>query len=288
MPAQAPLFIALTADVDPDANRPVEGRPDAVTSGDPEGRARTDASLKGMHVLLDLLGDRALPATFFYEGRTLDALAAREPALLQRLRAGTAFEHGCHGWCHEDFAGSDSGLPLSAPETRRALKAAGQAFSRAFGRPPTAFRAPYCRLTPHLAAALPELGYRYDTSETRIPSGQWPMQPYRLGRGTLYELPLTRWRDRRGRAISCYLWQLCEGRRPVRDYLDMAEALRARFPGGLLQFALHPWHLVVSERNQPLSDSVGRLSELLSELHTRDGLAFTTVGAYLDQAAATA
>lgn len=291
MPAQETLFVALTADVDPDANRAVPGRPDPVTSGDPDGRALTDATLKGMGALLELLDGLALPATFFYEGRTLDALSAREPALLQKLREGASFEHGCHGWCHEDFAGLDSGLPLGAVETRRALDAAGQAFGRAFGRRPTAFRAPYCRLTPHLTAALPEMGYRYDASETCVPSGRWPMRPYRLGplhnSGALYELPLTRWRDRRGRTISCYLWQLFEGRRPVRDFLDMAQALRARFPGGLLQLAFHPWHLIVSERNQPLSDPVGKLSDLLNELRARDALAFTTVGAYLDQATPT-
>ena len=281
MPAGTPLYIALTADVDPDANRAVSGRPDAVTSRDADGLARTDACLEGLRAMLGLLADLSLPATFFHEGRTLDALAAADPALLERLRVDASLEHGCHGWRHEDYAGLDTGLPLGPDETRQALDAAGEAFRRAFGRAPTAFRAPSCRLTPHLTAALQALGYRYDTSETRIPSADWPMRPYRLGSGTLYELPLTRWRDRRGKAISCYLWQLFEGRRPVHDYVELAESLRGRFPGGLLQLALHPWHLFVSERNQPLADPVHKLAELLGELSTRNGLAFATVGEYL-------
>ncbi len=284
MPAQEPLFIALTADVDPDANRAVAGRPDAVTSGDPDGRARTDACLEGLRAILGLLADLSLPATLFHEGRTLDALAAADPALLDRLRTDASLEHGCHGWRHEDYAGLDTGLPLGPDRTRQALAAAGQAFRRAFGRAPTAFRAPYCRLTPHLAAALQDLGYRYDASETRIPSAGWPMRPYRLGSGTLYELPLTRWHDRRGKAISCYLWQLFEGRRPVHDYIEMAESLRARHPGGLLQLALHPWHLVVSELNQPLADTVQKLTDLLAGLSASAGLAFITTGDYLAQA----
>ncbi len=81
--------------------------------------------------------------------------------------------------------------------------------------------------------------------------------------------------------MSCYLWQLFEGRRPVHDYIEMAESLRGRFPGGLLQLALHPWHLIVSEHNRPLAEPVHRLAELLGELTTRDGLAFTTAGGYL-------
>jgi hypothetical protein len=286
MPAQAPLFIALTADVDPDANRAVPGRPDAVTSGEPAGQARTDACLEGLRAMLGLLAEASLPASLFYEGRTLDALAERAPALLGQLRAGGSLEHGCHGWRHEDFAGLDTGLPLDEQETRRALDAAGQAFRRAFGRPPAAFRAPYCRLTAHLTAALQDLGYLYDATETRIPSADWPMRPYRLGEGTLYELALTRWRDRRGRPISCYLWQLFEGRRPVHDYVELAESLRGQFPGGLLQLALHPWHLIVSEHNQPLADPVRKLAELLGELSSREGLAFTTTGRYLAEATA--
>ncbi len=276
-----PLYIALTADVDPDANRAVPGRPDAVTSGDADGRARTDACREGLRAMLDLLNELSLPATLFHEGRTLDALAEADPALLERLRAGAALEHGCHGWRHEDYTGQETGLPLGLDQTREALDAAGQAFHRAFGRPPLAFRAPYCRLTPHLTDALENMGYVYDASETRIPSDDWPMRPYLLGGGTLHELPLTRWHDRRSRPMSCYLWQLFEGRRPVHDYIEMAESLRGRFPGGLLQFALHPWHLIVSEHNRPLAEPVSRLTELLGELSTREGLAFTTAGGYL-------
>jgi hypothetical protein len=281
MPHQAPLFIALTADVDPDANRAVPGRPDAVTAGEPDGLARTDACVRGLGAMVELLAGSSLPATLFYEGRTLDEVSARDPALLRQLRDNRALEHGCHGWRHEDFAGTDTGVPLGPDETRRALDAAGDAFRRAFGRAPVAFRAPYCRLTPHLTAALQDLGYVYDTTETRIPSPDWPMLPYHLGSGMLYELPLTRWRDRRGKAISCYLWQLFEGRRPVHDYVELADSLRGRFPGGLLQLALHPWHLIVSEENRPLADPVHKLAELLGELSARDGLAFITTGEYL-------
>jgi peptidoglycan/xylan/chitin deacetylase (PgdA/CDA1 family) len=290
MPADAPLFIALTADVDPDANRAVAGRADAATSGDPAGAARTDACLDGLRAMLRLLHDASLPATLFWEGRTLDELAARAPDLIEQVRADPAIEHGCHGWRHEDFAGLDSGLPLGPAETRQALDAAGRSFRRAFGRAPAAFRAPYCRLTPHLVRALSDLGYIYDASETRVPSSAWPMRPYRIGEGgALWELALTRGSDRsdrrgrRNKPISCYLWQLFEGRRPVRDYVELAASLRVPWPGGLLQIALHPWHLIVSEHNRPLpaGEGVRKLTEVLGELSRLEGLAFTTARGYL-------
>lgn len=286
MPARAPLFIALTADVDPDANRAVAGQADAATSGDPAGAARTDACLGGLRAMLRLLHDASLPATLFWEGRTLDELAARAPDLIEQVRADPAIEHGCHGWRHEDFAGLDSGLPLGPAETRQALDAAGRSFRRAFGRAPDAFRAPYCRLTPHLVRALSDLGYIYDASETRSPSSDWPMRPYRIGEGgALWELALTRGKDRHGKPISCYLWQLFEGRRPVRDYVELAASLRAPWPGGLLQIALHPWHLIVAADGRPLQTGEGerRLAEVLGELRRLDGVAFTTAGGYLDE-----
>jgi len=282
MSPHGPLFVALTADVDPDANRAVAGRADAVTRGDACGKAHTDACLEGLRAMVDLLSDAGLPATFFHEGRTLEEFAARAPDLLAALRANATFEHGCHGWRHEDFAGRDSGVPLGPAETRRALHRAGEVFRESFGRPPTAFRAPYCRLTPALTSVLADLGYLYDASETRTPSADWPMQPYRLSEG-LWELALCRWRDRRGGAISCYLWQLFEGRRPVDDYVALVDSLADSYRGGLLQLALHPWHLIVSERNErlPAGEGVRKLADLLERLAERGHVAFTTAGGYL-------
>ena len=87
-----------------------------------------------------------------------------------------------------------------------------------------------------------------------------------------------------GRAISGYLWQLCEGRRSVADYVALADLLRRTQPGDLLQIALHPWHLIVSERNKPLGTDAPRLlRDLLTRLADTEGIAFTTVGAYLSR-----
>ncbi|MGD2175180.1 MAG: polysaccharide deacetylase family protein, partial [Candidatus Brocadiaceae bacterium] len=147
MAAAEPLYAALTVDVDPDANRPAAGRPDAVS---PEGEAAFTACLQGLDALVALLEERRLPATFFWEGRTLQALAERSPTLLERVRSCDAFEHGCHGFAHEDFSGAGSGVPLTRPQTRRALRRAAEAFRLHFGRDPQAFRAPYCRMTEHL------------------------------------------------------------------------------------------------------------------------------------------
>lgn len=286
---QEPLFVALTADVDPDANRPLPGRVETVSAGREDG-VELDACFQGLSRLLDLLEERAFPATLFWEGRTLKELREREAGLLERVQGNPSLEHGCHGYRHEDFAGKASGTPLGLAETRTALAQAGEVFAESFNAAPRAFRAPYCRLTPALAKALAEMGYTYDASATRSPSPQWRLRPFRLEAApAMWELALCRSADRHGRAMSSYLWQLFEGNRPVADYVHLVASLRASCRGGLLQMALHPWHLMVSADGRQLTGQGGpppadQLEEFIGRLAAMEGIALTTAGAYLDLA----
>ncbi len=285
--AKEPLYLAVTADVDPDANRPARGRPDAVSAGRPAEEAAYDACFQGLALLLGVLERLSLPASLFWEARCLERLASREPALLARALENPLFEHGGHGWRHEDFAGRQSGMPLGPEETERVLSRAAQVFGSVLRRTPLGFRAPYCRLTPELARALPGHGYLYDASVARRPGTEWQLQPYRLDLNpALWEVALCRGTDRRGQPISGYLWQLLEGNRQVSDYLDLVQSLRDRAPGGLLQIALHPWHLVVSEKGAPFgaggsASRVEKVEELLQGIRAAAGVETVTVGGYL-------
>ena len=280
------LYVALTADVDPDANRAQPGRVDAVSAGTAEGVSLV-ACFEGLAILEDELEARRLPATFFWEARTLEALAKHDARLFNRLRHAPSLEHGSHGYRHEDFAGKVSRMPLGLEETRAVITRAGAAHARLFGAAPCGFRAPYCRLTPALAVALQESGCLYDASVTRRPGPEWALRPYRLpGAPALYELALCRSTDGAGRPISAYLWQLFEGKRPVADYVRLIASLRGRCAGGLLQVALHPWHLVVSADGRPLRSPGaaaphGLLSGFLDEASKLGGVQFTTCGTYL-------
>jgi hypothetical protein len=284
-----PLFVAITADVDPDANQPVLGRADAVSAVQTDGEVSLDGCFQGLAALLDVLERLALPATLFWEARTLSELGERRPGLLRRAVETGRLEHGCHGYCHEDFAGVVSGLQLSSHEVSDVLEKAGQVFSRAFGRRPQGFRAPYCRLTAELGAALAAAGYSYDASLTRPASARWPLTPYRLTETPeLWELPLCRSRDRDGQPISSYLWQLFEGNRQPEDYVFAVEKLRDGYAGGLMQVALHPWHLIVSADGRPLGEVGGAtgpeaLANLVERLTEMPGIRFSTAGAYLEE-----
>jgi hypothetical protein len=276
-----PLFLAFTLDVDPDANRAAPGRPDAVG---PDGVARYEACRAGLGMVREMTARLRLPVALFWEGRALREIAQAEPELVRAFAEDPLAEHGCHGFRHEDFAGAVSGLPVPHGEIDAALDAAEAALQNVLGRPPTGFRAPYCRMTDDLAAALAGRGYTYDASTTVDVASGACLDPFRLPQApSLWELPLCRARDVAGHPISGYLWQLCEGRRAAGDYVAMAAGVRDACTGGLLQIALHPWHLVVDEDGQrlPGEDAAGRVEACLRELAALEGAEFSAPSTYL-------
>ncbi|MEF8787524.1 MAG: polysaccharide deacetylase family protein, partial [Planctomycetota bacterium] len=249
MGSRSPLYVAITADIDPDANRAIEGRPGAVSAGAGEG-ARLFGAVEGLRRMADLLLEENWPATLFWEGRTLEGVAEREPDLLDRLRDAPALEHGCHGMYHEDFAGETSGVPLDRDATRNALREAVRTCRQHLGGEPELFRAPYCRLTEPLIDVLWEMEFRCDASRTAVGPGRDILSPYPLRQAegrTLWEAPLCRWEDRWGRPMDAYLWPLLEGKRSADDYRQLVDSVASACPGGLLQVALHPWHLCAGQ-----------------------------------------
>lgn len=283
--AQQPLSVAVTLDVDPDANRAAPGRTEAV--GAYGGAPAVVACAEGLGRLADLLDEFALPATVFWAGRTLEALADDRPELVSRFRGGSRYGHACHGYAHEDFAGAVSGRALDAGETDGVLRRARDACMDVLGCRPLGFRAPYCRMTAELETCLPALGFRYDASKTvsvRLASDLRP-RPVRPDLD-IFELPLCRSTDPAGRPVTGYLWQLFEGRRPFTDYVGLIGAVRELCGGGLLQLAIHPWHLVMSANGDPFpADHVRRseagLRRLLRAVADDGGIVATTDADYL-------
>ncbi len=284
-----PLYVALTVDVDPDANRPARGRPDAVSAGAGQ-RVTLEACRRGLGVVLDVLEEFRMPCTFFWEARSLRVLASTGREMMERIAGNPAFEHGCHGLRHEDFSGQDTGVPIGRHLTLEMLHEASNVVESETGSEIAGFRAPYCRLTRELRSALARLGYRYDATLIRTAGETWSLQPYRLA-GTeqsVWELALPRGRDGQGRAITGYLWQLFEGRRPPEDYIEFV-SLAGQYPGGLFQLALHPWHLFMDENGQSLTEqraarAAHDLRAVLAGITSLERIRFLPAGAYLKKA----
>ncbi len=213
----------FTVDLDRDVNIPVPGQAAAGSLDRGSGTApRFSSADRGLDVLLDVLDDVGMKATFFVEGRTAEAVDC------SRL---SGHRIGFHGYDHEDLSGESTGVILSSEEKEAVLRRGFDAVSDRASRP-TCFRAPYMVLDEQALSILPSLGIRADSSAYSYGG----CEPYAVGKG-ITEYPVPKAKDAAGKAIAAYLWPMHEGRRPPEDYVAMASG------AGSFMLATHTWHM---------------------------------------------
>lgn len=233
--------LCITVDLDRDANVEVPGRVAAGSMDRGEGDSpRFSSAGRGLRLLADALNEAGLPATFFCEGRTLEALRD-EAGLLD------GFEAGVHGYEHEDLAHLEYGAAEAAIGHGR------DAVRDVLGRSPTCFRAPYMRPPERLSEMLAAAGIRVDSSsyatgKDRRVSG--------LGHG-VSEVPVAEQALPSGARRSGYLWPMHEGKRAPESYLGLLENLP---DDGVLVIADHAWHVCETRRGGVLDDAGARAS----------------------------
>lgn len=225
----------FTVDLDRDVNTPVKG--DAVAGSMDRGSGtgpRFSSTERGLGMLLDLLDDIGMKATFFVEGRTSEMIDCSSVS-------GHCI--GFHGYQHEDLLGQDTGVEVDCGEVLvRGFDAVSDNVSR-----PVCFRAPYMRVDERILEIVFGLGIRHDSSVYRRPDEG--LDPYLTVNG-MTEHPVPKTKDSRGKVIVSYLWPMHEGRRGPGDYIAMADSL------GCDDFILatHTWHMVESYDNGLMSE----------------------------------
>ncbi len=159
------LTVALTFDHDAISSE--------VDRGDgPTLRSRGEFGPRvGAPRILDLLAREAIPSTWFVPGHTIvsfpDSIAAIVAA---------GHEIACHGWAHEDLA------TLDPAGERDVIERSVAALTRAAGRAPRGFRAPYWSLSEGTLDIVTELGFSYDSSLMAD-----DVRPYRVRRGDVHD-----------------------------------------------------------------------------------------------------
>lgn len=227
--------LVFTVDLDRDANLPLEGCIAAGSIDRGAGTApRFSSAQRGLDLLLDLLDELGVTATFFVEGRTAETIDCSGIS-------GHCI--GLHGYDHEDLTGASTGVPVDVHDV---LIKGYDAVSDNIARP-TCFRAPYMAVDGSVMSVLQELGIRHDSSVYRRPAEG--LAPYTVVDGVT-EHPVPKATDRDGRTIAAYLWPMHEGRRGPGDYIDMAAGLDC--PEFVL--ATHTWHIVESRDGGPMDD----------------------------------
>jgi len=108
----------------------------------------------GLPALLDLLGELAVPATFFTTGE----VARRYPGAVRRL-LDAGHELGCHGMTHTSFARMDSAAAREEIERSASIL-------REFA-PVGSFRAPYLQFPGAYVRLLEDAGFQVDSSQAK-------------------------------------------------------------------------------------------------------------------------
>ncbi len=280
------MYVAISLDIDPDANSAVEGRHDALSSPIEHGEIRIDACKKGLQRILDLLEKYDIDATLFYEARTAQMLI-EDGMYLPRLSE--RHEIACHSLKHEDFLGKVSGIPMEEKSIEESIGKAKEILAKIFKREIKGFRAPYTRINRTVVKVLEQLGFQYDSSETATLGTGWAGKPYLLEAfgSRLVELALPSFHDAKGKKMSSYLWAIFEGRRVFGEYIDVVVQARDIAKQGLFVFSIHPWHLYVDCRGNQFGkdrvrENAENLESIFSQLKQMQGIRILRQDKYME------
>lgn len=209
----------FTVDVDRDVNIQIAGEDAAGSLDRGSGTSpRFSSSERGLGLLLDILDDIGMKATFFFEGRTAEVVDCAR-----------ASGHciGIHGYDHEDLT--------LLPDDRldEVVSASFDAVSDNVGVP-VCSRAPYMNADGRVLGAFRSAGLFRDSS--LYTSVGRSTEPFMID--DTIELPVPKAKDAHGKIIAAYLWPMHEGRRILEDYTDMAVSI-----DGPMVLADHSWHM---------------------------------------------
>ncbi len=129
---------------------------------------------KGVHLLMNLLDDYGIRATFFSTAQTVEKF----PEVVSEISK--KHEVGCHGLRHERLD------RIPAMEQMRTIREATERIEELTGKKPLGFRAPNFKLSSSTLRVIEKLGYEYDASRAVYKPYPWLKNP-----GTVVEIPNT-------------------------------------------------------------------------------------------------
>jgi len=142
-------------------------------------------SREGCHILIDLLHECNIKATFFVTGY----FAEKNPDIVKSLRH-NGHEIAHHSYRHEGLKGRDRGSLESE------IKRSTDILSRLAGEKIRGFRAPFFSYPKDLPSLLKAYGYQYDSSlHPAVVPGKYynfrsPLSPFQMENG-IWEIPIS-------------------------------------------------------------------------------------------------
>ena len=233
--------LCFTVDMDRDVNDAAPGKYKAVSLDRGQGcEPRFTSSAKGTQVLLDLLDELGVKATFFAEATTL-----------RNTRVGRSMsghEVAFHGKDHEDFTGARTNINLGYGTMREITESGMSIIRDEVGYNPKGFRSPYMDPNEDMLEFLHEYGIEYDASRYVYAAADTDVYDAEYG---LKEIPAVKARDKNGKTLTSYLWPMHEGKRSPADFVEMGDIIE----DGTLVIATHTWHMAETREGGVMDDA---------------------------------
>lgn len=227
--------------------------------------------------ILDLLGKHRLPGTFCIPGHT----ALAYPDIVKRIRdEGHEIVH--HGWVHENPAEFDE-----AGE-RENIEKGLEALHKAAGVRPKGYRSPSWDFSERTIKILLDYGFSYDSSlmgsdfipyYARIDDRFDDRTPYHFGPNVdLVELPVAWVMDDfpHFEFVDKDTYGLSAPSKVEEIWRDEFDYVHNNIPDALFSITMHPQVIGRGHR-------LMMLERLIEDFGRRDGVTFSTMGAYADR-----
>lgn len=247
--------------------------------GSPGPLSRGEFGAVAVPRLLELLGERGLPATFYTPGHTAETY----PHLVRQI-AEAGHELALHGYCHEPVSS------LSASAERDVLLRSADVLEQLTGQRPSGNRTPSWDFTEHTVDLLLELGLSYDSSlmgHDHLPylarvGDKWPADgPYQFGTVTeLLEIPVSWTLDdypafEYVRTADTVMPGLRSPRQVFANWIDDVRYMLTEFEDGVCVLTFHPQVIGRGHRMLALRALLDELADL--------GVGFARVDTVADQ-----
>jgi len=231
----------------------------------PTPLSRGEFGVVGARRILDFLKERAIEATWFIPGFTIESW----PRACEAVVAG-GHEVGHHSWAHVPPANQ------TREEEEADLVRANEAIARLTGAKARGYRSPAWDLSAHTIDLLIAHGFAYDSSlmgadylPYRARRGDVAKlgEPYRFGEETaLIEMPISWSLDDYPhfefvRTQSSVLASLQPPRAVMQSWLDEFRYMKKSVDWGVLTLTMHPYVIGRGQRMLALEDLVATLTE---------------------------
>lgn len=244
-------YVFICIDFDRDYAIPIKNFRHAVSDNkkdeseeiirDPELAISLNGTVQSFYPLITYLINKQIPTTFYYEARTLTLFKRKHSNLFNMLNQ-PFFEHGLHGYDHEDLTGEDTGIAFSKTEEFELLKSGKLKIKNLLSTEIQGFRAPYMRLSSNTIDILEELGFSYDSSIYK--QSETGIFPYRTKKNII-EFPVIKTpKESSMKGMYTYLWPLFEKTRSeeevVKNYIQILK--NSKENDSYISINLHSWH----------------------------------------------